>query len=37
VDGLNKKYTPTEMTRSSTMPITINLTNPLVFMLCALQ
>src|SRR5450756_2391744 len=34
VDGLNKKYTPTEMTRSSTMPITINPTNPLVFMLC---
>src|SRR5450756_1499365 len=35
VDGLNKKYTPTEMTSSSTMPTTINLTNPLVFMLCA--
>src|SRR5450830_2084689 len=35
VDGLNKKYMPTEMTNSSTMPTTINLTNPLVFMLCA--
>src|SRR5659263_12564 len=34
VDGLNKKYTPTEMTSSSTMPTTINLTNPLIFMLC---
>src|SRR5664280_1180552 len=35
VDGLYKKYMPTEMTSSNTMPTTINLTNPLVFMLCA--
>src|SRR5664280_1978086 len=35
VDGLYKKYMPTEMTSSNNMPTTINLTNPLVFMLCA--